>query len=100
MRAGIDLPWLAYADAITGNVEAAGRQLEPLRWVYLKDYVALHRAQAGMPDARLTTADWVALISGDTDGAIVDAVLAHDDAEPFARLMEGLFATRQYYCAC
>lgn len=100
MRAGIDLPWLAYADSIAGNVAAAGKQLEPLRWVYLKDYVALRRAQPGMPEARLATADWVELIEGEANGAIVDAVLARDDPEPFARLMEGLFATRQYYCAC
>jgi D-aspartate ligase len=100
MRAGIDLPWLAYADAVAGNVEAAGRQLEPLRWVYLKDYVALRRAQPGMPEATLTTADWTELVGGDANAAIVDAVLARDDPEPFARLMEGLFATRQYYCAC
>jgi D-aspartate ligase len=100
MRARVDLPWLAYADAVAGNAEAAGKQLEPLRWVYLKDYVALRRAQAGMPEAQLTTADWIELIGGDAEGAIVDAVLARDDPEPFARLMEGLFATRQYYCAC
>jgi len=100
MRAGIDLPWLAYADVVAGNVEAAGKQVEPLRWVYLKDYVALRRAQPGMPEATLTTADWTELVGGDANGAIVDAVLARDDPEPFARLMEGLFATRQYYCAC
>lgn len=100
MRAGIDLPWLAYADSIAGNVEAAGKQVEPLRWVYLKDYVALRRAQPGMPETQLATTDWIELIGGETDGAIVDAVLARDDPEPFARLMEGLFATRQYYCAC
>jgi D-aspartate ligase len=102
IQAGIDLPWLAYADAVYGNVEAASRQGEGLRWVYLKDYVALRRARAGVEETTLTRKDWVDLITGQAEsgGEIVDAVLASDDPEPFVEMIESLFTKRQYYCAC
>jgi predicted ATP-grasp superfamily ATP-dependent carboligase len=102
MRAGIDLPWLAYADAVYGDVEAAGRQLDSLRWVYLKDYIALRRARAGADETTLTRQDWLDLINGraESEGEIVDAVLSSDDPEPFVQMIESLFTKRQYYCAC
>ena len=102
IRAGIDLPWLAYADAVEGNVEPSGRQQDAMRWVYLKDYIALRRESAGLEETTLTREDWVELIAGraDSNSLIVPAVLSSDDPEPFARLMEGLFQERQYYCAC
>ena len=102
IQAGIDLPWLAYADAVYSNVEAASRQREGLRWVYLKDYVALRRARSGVDQTTLTRKDWNDLITGhaESGGEIVDAVLASDDPEPFVQMIESLFTKRQYYCAC
>lgn len=102
IHAGIDLPWLAYADAVFGNVEAAGRQRDGLRWVYLKDYIALRRARAGVEQTNLTRKDWLDLIAGrsDIEGEIVDAVLSSDDPGPFVQMIESLFTKRQYYCAC
>lgn len=102
MRAGIDLPWLAYADAVFGSVEAAGRQQDGLRWVYLKDYVGLRRERAGAAETTLTRQEWLALIAGraESEGEIVDAVLSGDDPEPFVQMIESLFTKRQYYCAC
>jgi D-aspartate ligase len=102
IRAGIDLPWLAYADAVEGNVEQSGRQQDGMRWVYLKDYIALRRESPGLEETTLTREDWFELTAGraDSNSLIVPAVLSSDDPEPFARLMEGLFQERQYYCAC
>jgi D-aspartate ligase len=102
VRAGVDLPWLAYKDALEGNVEPAGRQQDGIRWVYLKDYIALRSASAGIDETRLTREDWIELIAGRSDSSslIVPAVLSADDPEPFARVMEGLFQKSTYYCAC
>ena len=102
MAAGIDLPWLAYADAVYGNVEADGRQRDALRWVYLKDYVSLRRARAGGDETTLSRQDWLDLMAGraESGGEIVDAVLSSDDPEPFVQMIESLFTKRQYYCAC
>jgi D-aspartate ligase len=102
IRAGIDLPWLAYMDAIQGWVEPAGRQVDGLKWFYLKDYVKLRQMQAGPPEARLTHRDWLDLIGGraDDSSTIVPAVLSNDDPEPFVQLIESLFEQQQYYCAC
>ena len=102
MSAGIDLPWLAYADAVFGNVQAAGRQRDGLRWVYLKDYVSLRRERSGVNETTLTRQDWLDLITqrAESEGEIVDAVLSSDDPGPFVQMMESLFTKRQYYCAC
>jgi D-aspartate ligase len=102
INAGIDLPWLAYADAVFGNVEAAGRQRDGLRWVYLKDYIALRRARAGVEGTALSRKDWLELIAGhaESSGEIVDALLSNDDPEPFVQMIESLFTKRQYYCSC
>jgi len=101
IRAGIDLPWLAYADAVLGKVEAAARQPDGLRWLYLKDYIALRRESAGDKETTLTRQEWMALIGGaESKSEIVDAVLSADDPEPFVQMIESLFTRRQYYCAC
>ena len=102
MAAGIDLPWLAYADAVYGDVDAAGAQRDSLRWVYLKDYIALRRARAGVEETTLTRQDWLDLLAGraEADTEVVDAVLSADDPAPFVQMIESLFTKRQYYCAC
>jgi D-aspartate ligase len=100
IRAGIDLPWLAYADAVNGDVEAAPRQHDGLRWVYLKDYIALRRERAGSEETTLARQDWLDLMTSRADSQIVDAVLSQDDAEPFVQMIESLFTKQQYYCAC
>jgi predicted ATP-grasp superfamily ATP-dependent carboligase len=100
IAAGVDLPWLAYADAVYGQVKPAERQREGLRWVYLKDYVALRTAIPGLAETTLGGKDWLELVAGEENGEIVEAVLSRDDPAPFVRLIEGLFEKRQYYCAC
>ena len=100
ITAGIDLPWLAYADAVNGKIKTADRQRDGMRWVYLKDYVALRRTRAGVEETTLSEKDWLELMAGEDGGEIVDAVLSRDDPVPFVRMMEGLFDKRQYYCAC
>ncbi|HKV41520.1 MAG TPA: carboxylate--amine ligase [Blastocatellia bacterium] len=102
IRSGVDLPWLAYVDAVSGKVESAPRQVDGLKWVYLKDYLALAKARRLPPNSLLTHQEWTALASGAGDSAatIVPAVLSADDPGPFIRLMENLFETGQYYCAC
>src|SRR5713226_8001585 len=62
IQAGIDLPWLAYADAVFGDVDATDRQQDGLRWVYLKDYGALRRARTGVYETTLTRQHWLELI--------------------------------------
>jgi predicted ATP-grasp superfamily ATP-dependent carboligase len=102
IHAGIDLPYLAYADAVNGQVEAAGRQRDGIRWTYLKDYIALRSRRRVSEEATLAEQDWINLIAHNTDaeGEVIDAVLSSDDPAPFAKLIESLFDERQYYCAC
>jgi predicted ATP-grasp superfamily ATP-dependent carboligase len=100
ISAGIDLPWLAYADAVFGNVKAAPGQGDGLRWVYLKDYIALRRQTPGVQETTLTRQNWLDLMAGAENSQIVDAVFSNDDPEPFVQMIESLFAKTQYYCAC
>jgi D-aspartate ligase len=102
IHARVDLPYLAYADAVEGAVEPAPQQRDGVRWTYLKDYIALRRARSVSPESRLTNQDWVSLIADHTSSSsdVIDAVLSSDDPAPFVRLIESLFEVRQYYCAC
>src|SRR5262245_19649979 len=103
IRAGIDLPWLAYSDAIGQTPDPAPRQIDGIKWVYLKDYVMLRmNRRSERPELDVSEEDWMSLIAGKSDehGAIVDAVLSADDPGPFARIIQGLFQEKPYYCAC
>ncbi|HZS45222.1 MAG TPA: carboxylate--amine ligase [Blastocatellia bacterium] len=102
IRAGVDLVWLAYADAVNGNVEPAGRQIDNLKWVWLKDYIQLRQLRAGKPEATLTDQDWFDLVAGhgDTSRTIVPAVFSNDDPAPFVQVIKSLFEEQKYYCAC
>jgi predicted ATP-grasp superfamily ATP-dependent carboligase len=102
ISAGVDLPWLAYADAVGEQAEPIVRQREPLRWVYLKDYVALRSRRGVTQESRLAESEWLDLIAGRTESGagIVTAVLSSDDPKPAVRMIESLFEERQYYCAC
>lgn len=103
IRAGIDLPWLAYAGAIGKTPEPALRQVEGIKWIYLKDYIKLRmNGRLENPAVDVSYQDWMSLIAGSHEGGseIVDAVLSSDDPGPCARLIQGLFDEKPYYCAC
>ncbi|HWX40143.1 MAG TPA: carboxylate--amine ligase [Blastocatellia bacterium] len=102
IRAGVDLPWLAYAEAVGRRVEPALKQKDGIRWVYEKDYIALRRERAGPADATLSREDWLELVAGRSDSSqtVAPAILSQDDPLPFVRMVESLFARKQYYCAC
>jgi D-aspartate ligase len=103
MRAGIDLPWLAYSDAVGEPLEPAPRQVDGIKWVYLKDYIRLRMNQSSQAlNLEVSHEDWLQLVAGRSDGTgtIVDAVLSSEDPGPFARLIQGLFEEKPYYCAC
>ncbi|MGI8855789.1 MAG: carboxylate--amine ligase [Thermomicrobiales bacterium] len=99
IAAGVDLPWLAYADE-TGVPEIAPPAREGLIWTYAKDYIALRLAGKGNETATyLPEEAWAALFAGDTRDAI-DAVIDPDDPAPAARMMANIFNPTPYFCAC
>lgn len=78
--AGVDLPWLAYADAL-GRPETAPPPREGVRWVFLRDYLRLLRSRgAVVPEAAVSHDEWVALLSGRLPVDLVDGV--HDPGDP------------------
>jgi predicted ATP-grasp superfamily ATP-dependent carboligase len=103
IQAGIDLPWLAYSDAVGQAPEPAPRQLDGIKWVYLKDYIRLRMSRpAGNPGLEVSQQDWLRLVAGQAEGQpdIVDAVWSREDPGPFVHLIQGLFQEKPYYCAC
>ena len=99
IAAGVDLPWLAYADA-TGAPEIASPARAGLIWTYAKDYIALRLAGKGKETAAyLPEEAWAALFAGDAE-QVIDAVLDPDDPAPAARMMTNLFNPTPYFCAC
>ena len=100
VAAGVDLPLLAYRDAV-GDPFSAGRQTDGVRWVFLRDYVQLVRARAAtVPEAQVTKDEWVDLLAGRV-GRLVDGVHDPDDPEPaYDLLFEQLAGPAGYSCAC
>lgn len=83
IASGVDLPWLAYSEAI-GRGERAGAVRDGLRWIYERDYALLARTRPLFP----------------ATGEIVNAVWDADDPGPFAQMIQNDGPTGPYYCAC
>lgn len=100
MAAGVDLPHLAYADAV-GRPYDAPQQVDGTRWVFLRDYVQLVRARAAtVPEEQVSKAEWTDLLAG-RPGRLVDGVHDPDDPEPsYDLLWDQLTGGTAYSCAC
>jgi predicted ATP-grasp superfamily ATP-dependent carboligase len=83
IASGVDLPWLAYSEAI-GSGEAAGAPRDGMRWIYERDYALLARAREVFP----------------ATGEVVNAVWDPEDPGPFAQLIQNEGPAGPYYCAC
>ncbi|MDP9265971.1 MAG: carboxylate--amine ligase [Chloroflexota bacterium] len=83
IASGVDLPWLAYADA-TGRPERAARVRDGMRWIYERDYALLAQTRPLFA----------------ASGAVVQAVWDPDDPGPFAQLLANEAPGNAYYCAC
>ena len=102
VASGIDLPLLAYRDAVGEGFDAPP-QRDGVRWTFLRDYVKLLRSGASvMPTEMLRREEWLGLIRGErpADGTLVDGVLDPDDPEPFYEMLKGELFGFAYTCAC
>lgn len=100
VAAGVDLPLLAYRDAI-GEPYDSGPQRDGVRWTFLRDYLPLVRAGAAtVPEEQVTKDEWTALLAG-RPSDLVDAVHDPDDPEPAYDVLWGeLTGGLGYRCAC
>ena len=100
IAAGVDLPLLAYHDAI-GTPFTAGPQLDGTRWVFVRDYLSLVKARAAtVPEAAVTKGEWTAILAG-TRTTLVDGIHDPDDPEPSYDVLWGeLSGGLGYSCAC
>lgn len=100
VAAGVDLPWLAYAEA--AGPAPAGEAPPPIngrRWVYLRDYLTLLRETGGASD-RLSRREREAVLRGDPEAGVVEAVWDPADPGPAWRLVQNEVGARKYYCPC
>ncbi len=99
VAAGANLPMAAYAAVTDAEYESAG--VEPTRWVYLRDYLALLAGDDAFWD-QLSAGDWRRLVAGDfeREGDLTTGVYRPSDPAPAAKLFETEFVDRDYYCAC
>lgn len=100
VAAGVDLPLLAYRDAI-GEGFDSGPQRDGTRWTFLRDYLPLVRSGAAtVPEAAVSKVEWTALLAG-RPSDLVDAVHDPDDPEPaYDVLWSELTGGLGYRCAC
>jgi hypothetical protein len=99
VAAGANLPMAAYA-AVT-DADYASDDIEPTRWVSLRDYLSLLAGDDAFWD-QLSPADWRRLVSGafEREGDLTTAVYRPSDPAPAAKLFETAFVDRDYYCSC
>jgi predicted ATP-grasp superfamily ATP-dependent carboligase len=97
VAAGANLPYAAYAETV--GLEYEQDQPRDTRWVFLADYLA--RLQEGS-EAVLTPAERRSLIAGDfeAEDSLTTGVYRLTDPDPTQQLLETMFSTREYYCAC
>lgn len=97
-QASINLPYAAYQDTL-------GKSLPPTeptnaKWLYLPDYIQnLHSPPS---TDILTKTDWEELLTGsfETNPQLTTAVYSPTDPGPAYQLLQTLFSTDEYYCAC
>ena len=100
VAAGVDLPWLAYAE-VTGQPSEPVERRSDMIWVSLKDYVPLRaRGEAMQRADPLGRERWLRLISGQVGDGITDAILDPADPEPFYRVLQTAFGEGRYSCPC
>ncbi len=100
---GVDLPWLAYADATGAPLTQVRAHTEGMQWVHVRDYMALLReGSTTARDHSLSEEALVALVDGSFEGGelVTDAVHAPSDPLPFVRLLQSELTRSRYYCAC
>ena len=83
VASGVDLPWLAYSEAI-GRPVRAGEPRDGMRWIYERDYALLAQSRPLFP----------------ATGEVVNAVWDPDDPGPFAQMILNEGPAGKYYCAC
>ncbi len=99
IAAGVDLPWLAYSDAM-GRPASSEQPRDGIIWTYAKDYMALRQSGLGKGTAHyVPEALWAELIAGEAEH-IVDAVIDPSDPGPAARMLHNTLNPRAYFCAC
>jgi predicted ATP-grasp superfamily ATP-dependent carboligase len=76
-RCGIDLPYIAYMDAIGGNVEKVVSQKVGVKWLYMFD--DLRSSFESMSKGELSFIEWINSLRGEKEYAI----FAWDDPLPF-----------------
>ena len=103
IRCGVDLPWLAYADAVGEPVPQSGPHTDGLQWVHVRDYVNLLRQDPTAAHGHTLSEDaLLSLVDGsfENGGPVTDAVLSPSDPLPFVRLLQSELSRSRYYCAC
>lgn len=99
IAAGVDLPWLAYTDAM-GTPVHAGQPRDDLIWTYAKDYLTLRLAGYGQNSSVFFPEEaWAEILTGQGTRWI-DAVIDPSDPDPAARMLQSTVQSRRYYCAC
>lgn len=100
VAAGLNLPYAAYADAV-GRERPTPGDPEDVRWVALRDYLAL--VGAGEVGAVITPAQHRQLLDGTftaSDSGLTTAVYRPADPMPAVGQLEAELGDESYYCSC
>ncbi|MDF0725701.1 hypothetical protein PY093_03110 [Cytobacillus sp. S13-E01] len=101
IKAGINLPLMAYSEAIGEDVETKTTQRDDVKWVYFKDYLKLKQEKkAGSTFGHLTDVELEKIVTGQLPNEfLLDAVIDKDDPEPAVQLIKNSY-NNGYVCPC
>lgn len=97
---GVNLPLLAYKDALGSPIEQQQPLKEYTKWVFFQDYLSLKKERPGTSHGHLTDEELTSVVSGKMPSHnLIDAVIDEDDPLPSVRLVKNQYQ-HGYVCPC
>nr|WP_269448725.1 hypothetical protein [Metabacillus kandeliae] len=98
--AGVNLPLLAYRDALGLPIGQEHPVKDYAKWVYYQDYMSLKQERPNHVHGHLTDEELTHFVSGKMpSGNLIDAVYDEDDPTPSVRLLKNQYQSG-YVCPC
>ncbi|WP_123913319.1 hypothetical protein [Bacillus sp. FJAT-42376] len=96
---GVNLPLLAYKEAIGFKEEPQYPALSYSKWVYFDDYLKVKQERPGTYHGHLSDEELAAVLSGETSPQIIEAVNSSEDPAPSVQQVKNKF-NQGYVCPC
>ncbi|MTH55182.1 hypothetical protein GKZ89_17425 [Bacillus mangrovi] len=99
VHAGVNLPLIAYNEAIGKADEPVRPDGKYVKWVYFEDYLNVKQERPGSFHGHLTDGEIASVLSGEPSPSIIEAVASADDPAPSVQQVKNKY-NQGYVCPC